>query len=216
MVGWRFASSYRVVAEEALIRREAWPYPCGWSSHAPSGRAPHPRPDRSRKSTADSGLESVMIIEPVHTLDHVRKSFNSATNRADRSQIGQFLTPAAIAQFMSSMFETGPKEVRLLDPGAGAGVLFAACVETLVSQKNRPLSIEVVAYETDSTILPYLDETMKRSQSLCVSNGIVFHGIIRPRGFCLGCHHRNKRVSFCRSWRTIYPCHSQPTLQEDQ
>jgi adenine-specific DNA-methyltransferase len=124
-----------------------------------------------------------MIIEPVHTLDHVRKSFNSATNRADRSQIGQFLTPAAIAQFMSSMFETGPNEVRLLDPGAGAGVLFAACVETLVSQNIRPLSIEVVAYETDSTILPYLDETMKRSQSLCVSNGVVFHGIIRPEDF---------------------------------
>ena len=49
--------------------------------------------------------------------------------------------------------------------------------------KYRPLSIEVVAYETDSTILPYLDETMKRSQSLCVSNGVVFHGIIRPEDF---------------------------------
>ncbi|OGW08344.1 MAG: hypothetical protein A3F81_01610 [Nitrospinae bacterium RIFCSPLOWO2_12_FULL_39_93] len=122
-------------------------------------------------------------MEPVHTLDHVRKSFNSATNRDDRSRIGQFLTPVAIAQFMSSMFEAGPKEVRLLDPGAGAGVLFAACVETLFSQKNRPLSVEIVAYETDKTILPYLDETMKRCQSLCVSNGIVFHGIIRPEDF---------------------------------
>jgi adenine-specific DNA-methyltransferase len=124
-----------------------------------------------------------MLIKPVYTLDYVRKSFNIATNRADRSQIGQFLTPAAIAQFMSSMFETGPQHVRFLDPGAGAGVLFAACVETLVSQKNRPLSVEVVAYETDSTILPYLDETMKRSQSLCISNGIVFHGIIKPEDF---------------------------------
>ena len=137
----------------------------------------------SQKSTADSALESAIIMEPVHTLDHVRKSFNSATNRADRSRIGQFLTPTAIAQFMSSMFEAGPKEVRLLDPGAGAGVLFAACVETLFSQKNRPLSVEIVAYETDKTILPYLDETMKRCQSLCVSNGIVFHGIIRPEDF---------------------------------
>ena len=137
----------------------------------------------SQKSTADSALESAIIMEPVHTLDHVRKSFNSATNRDDRSRIGQFLTPVAIAQFMSSMFEAGPKEVRLLDPGAGAGVLFAACVETLFSQKNRPLSVEIVAYETDKTILSYLDETMKRCQSLCVSNGIVFHGIIRPEDF---------------------------------
>jgi adenine-specific DNA-methyltransferase len=66
-----------------------------------------------------------MIIKPVHTLDHVRKSFNGEISRADRSEIGQFLTPVAIAQFMSDMFETGPQEVRLLDPGAGAGVLLA-------------------------------------------------------------------------------------------
>ena len=122
-------------------------------------------------------------MEPMHTLDRVRKSFNNATKRADRSQIGQFLTPAATAQFMSSMFESGPRNVRILDPGAGAGVLFAACVESLVSRKERPLSIEVVAYETERTILPYLDETMKRSQSVCVSNGVAFHGIIKSEDF---------------------------------
>lgn len=119
----------------------------------------------------------------MHTLDYVRKSFNSATSRTDRSKIGQFLTPAAIAQFMSSMFETGFQEVRILDPGAGAGVLFATSVETLLSQENRPLSIKVVAYETDSTVLPYLQETMKRCHSLCISNSIEFHGIIEREDF---------------------------------
>jgi adenine-specific DNA-methyltransferase len=124
-----------------------------------------------------------MIVEHLHTLDHVRKSFNSTTSRVDRSQIGQFLTPAAIAKFMASMFETGLQEVRILDPGAGTGVLFAACVETLISQKDRPSSIEVVAYETDSSILPHLEETVKRCQSLCISNGIEFHGIINCKDF---------------------------------
>jgi len=124
-----------------------------------------------------------MIIEYLHTLDHVRKAFNSTTSRTDRSQIGQFLTPAAIAKFMASMFEMGLQEVRILDPGAGTGVLFAACVETLISRKNRPASIEVVAYETDSTILPHLEETMKRCQSLCISNRIEFHGIINCEDF---------------------------------
>ncbi|MFA4909661.1 MAG: N-6 DNA methylase, partial [Desulfobacteria bacterium] len=108
-----------------------------------------------------------MITKPVHILDHVRKSFNGRTSRSDRSEIGQFLTPVAIAQFMSSMFETGPQEVRVLDPGAGAGVLLATCVETLISRVNRPRSIEVVAYETDSAILPYLEDTLKKCQSLC-------------------------------------------------
>jgi adenine-specific DNA-methyltransferase len=126
-----------------------------------------------------------MIIKSMHTLDHVRRSFNGATSRVARSEIGQFLTPAAIAQFMSSMFDTGSQEVRLLDPGAGAGVLFTTCVETLIAQKNRPLSIKVVAYETDSAVLPYLEETLKRCRSLCISNGIEFHGIIKCEDFVL-------------------------------
>jgi len=124
-----------------------------------------------------------MIINPMHTLDHVRKSFNGATSRADRSQIGQFLTPEAIARFMSSMFERGPQEVRILDPGAGAGVLFAACVERMVSQEIRPLSIEVVAYETDDAILPHLEETMQRCRLLCASVSVAFQGIVREEDF---------------------------------
>jgi adenine-specific DNA-methyltransferase len=124
-----------------------------------------------------------MAIEPLHALDHVRKSFNNKTSRTDRSQIGQFLTPASIARFMSSMFETDLQEVRILDPGAGAGVLFAASVEDLISRIERPFSIEVVAYETDRTILPYLEETMDWCQSLCASHGIKFQGNVKIEDF---------------------------------
>ncbi|MFH2045239.1 MAG: Eco57I restriction-modification methylase domain-containing protein [Pseudomonadota bacterium] len=124
-----------------------------------------------------------MIFKSLHTLDHVRESFNGATSRTDRSKIGQFLTPASIAKFMASMFESRSLQVRILDPGAGTGVLFAMCVETLVFQKNRPLSIKVVAYETDAAILPHLEETMERCQSLCTSYDIAFQGIIRSEDF---------------------------------
>lgn len=124
-----------------------------------------------------------MIIQSMHTLDHIRKLFNGATSRADRSAIGQFLTPVAIAEFMSSMFENGPLRVKILDPGAGAGALFAACVEALISKAEHPQSIEVVAYETDSAILPYLEDTLRNCQSLCVSRGIEFHGTIKNEDF---------------------------------
>jgi adenine-specific DNA-methyltransferase len=124
-----------------------------------------------------------MLTEPLHTLDHVRKSFNGLTNRAERSEIGQFLTPVAIARFMASMLEASQQDVRILDPGAGAGVLFTMAVEALLSQENRPRSITVVAYETDSTILPYLEDTLNRCQSLCLSYGIEFHGIIKNEDF---------------------------------
>jgi adenine-specific DNA-methyltransferase len=124
-----------------------------------------------------------MTIESLNMLDHVRQSFNAETSRIDRSQIGQFLTPASIADFMSSLFETGIREVRILDPGAGAGVLFAACVDKSLLQKKRPLSIEVVAYETDSAILPYLRETMDRCSALCSEHKVRFNGIIKEADF---------------------------------
>lgn len=119
----------------------------------------------------------------VHPLDGVRKSFNRSTDRAVRSQFGQFLTPSAIAYFMSSMFEPAPQEIRLLDPGAGAGVLFAACVANLVSKKNKPNSINIVAYETDVALLAHLGETMKRCESLCTSSSIKFQGVIKNEDF---------------------------------
>ncbi len=124
-----------------------------------------------------------MILEPLSMFDHIRKSFNTATSRTDRSQIGQFLTPVVIAYFMSSILETEVQDVRILDPGAGMGVLFAACVETLISRKNRPLSIEVIAYETDQIILPYLKETVKRCESLCKASDVSFRGTIRVEDF---------------------------------
>lgn len=124
-----------------------------------------------------------MTLESLNMLDHVRQSFNSTTSRADRLQIGQFLTPASIADFMSSLFEAGTKEVRILDPGAGAGVLFAACVDKLLSQKKLPLSIEVVAYETDKTILPHLRQTMDRCAALCSQRNIPFIGSIKEENF---------------------------------
>ncbi|MCE5210812.1 MAG: Eco57I restriction-modification methylase domain-containing protein [Deltaproteobacteria bacterium] len=124
-----------------------------------------------------------MTLESLNMLDHVRQSFNASTSRIYRSQIGQFLTPASIADFMSSLFETRAKEVRILDPGAGAGVLFAACVDKFLSQKKRPFSIEIVAYETDSAILPHLQETMDRCAILCASCNVSFNGIIKEDDF---------------------------------
>jgi adenine-specific DNA-methyltransferase len=124
-----------------------------------------------------------MTFEALNVLDHVRSSFSSATSRTDRSQIGQFLTSTAIARFMASMFETAVQQVRILDPGAGAGVLFAVLVENLVSRDTRPLSIEVVAYETDRIVLPHLQETMRRCESLSTSAGVSFNGIIRDEDF---------------------------------
>lgn len=124
-----------------------------------------------------------MTTESLNKLDHVRQSFNAVTSRTDRSEIGQFLTPASIADFMSSLFEPRTKIIRILDPGAGTGILFAACVGKLLSQKQLPISIEVVAYETDITILQHLRETMDLCDAQCKEHNVPFNGIIKEDDF---------------------------------
>ena len=125
-----------------------------------------------------------MAEQLLKTLDYVRRTVNIRTRRADRSDIGQFLTPAAIARFMASMFAPNRRDhVRILDAGAGAGVLFSASVEALVSEGRRPLSIEVVAYENDRRILPELAQTIARCEAACEKAGIAFHGEVRGEDF---------------------------------
>ena len=43
-------------------------------------------------------------------------------------ELGQFLTPNPVAEFMASLFDIPRSEVHLLDAGAGAGALSAALV----------------------------------------------------------------------------------------
>lgn len=124
-----------------------------------------------------------MTIELTSTLDIVRKSLTGSTCRTKRSNIGQFFTPSKIAQFMASLFKHTMENVRILDAGAGTGVLFAACVEALISGKKTPLSISVVAYENDERVLPYLKETIERCKLTCKRAGISFRGEIRTQDF---------------------------------
>ncbi len=124
-----------------------------------------------------------MSGEFLNILDDVRKSLHESTSRRARSTIGQFLTPVSIARFMASLFEHVGEKVRILDPGAGAGVLLASCVDALVSRRVESLAIEVVAYENDRYILPALKRTMERCERTCKEAGIPFRGEIRVEDY---------------------------------
>ncbi len=124
-----------------------------------------------------------MALGLINKLDLFRRSLNGNSCRIERSKIGQFLTPALIAQFMASLFKQKRENVRILDAGAGAGVLFAACVESLISCKQPPHSINVVAYENDERLIPYLQETMDLCETACEKEKITFNGEIRAKDF---------------------------------
>lgn len=52
----------------------------------------------------------------------------SPSDLDQQHELGQFLTPHPVAEFLASLFEIPRSEVRMLAAGAGAGALSAALV----------------------------------------------------------------------------------------
>ena len=52
--------------------------------------------------------------------------------RTRKENLGQFLTPVAVGDFIASFLTALPAHVRLLDAGAGAGALTAALVRQII------------------------------------------------------------------------------------
>lgn len=125
-------------------------------------------------------MPSAELLERVDLLrlDASRRFGNTA-----RTELGQFFTPAPIARLMASMLQYSARSVSILDPGAGVGSLFAACVAELCSRVERPEGIVVTAYEIDERLAEYLDDTAKLCSAECARRGIRFSVDIRREDF---------------------------------
>lgn len=97
-------------------------------------------------------------------LDHVISATNEYIERmpkALRKSYGQFFTSRETAAFMAQLFNipTGKETLRILDAGAGTGILSVALVDCL--QKAQGIqSIRLVCYETDTNIIEILKENL--------------------------------------------------------
>lgn len=102
-----------------------------------------------------------------------------------RSSMGQFMTPAPVAAMLAAMFGDLPKEIRLLDAGAGAGSLTAATVAELCRRpkKQRVKKIHVVTYEMDPVLATQLRETLQLCERVARAAGIIFTSELRARDF---------------------------------
>ncbi len=77
-----------------------------------------------------------------------------------RKHRGQFFTPNKVSTFMASLFKIHNDTIRLLDPGAGTGILSAAFCERLLSD-NKIVNLTMDVYENDSNLLPFLKMTLE-------------------------------------------------------
>ena len=87
-------------------------------------------------------------------------SVNSSISR--KKKLGQFFTDSSVANYMSTLFsfkKSIDKKLKVLDCGAGHGVLAIALLYKLVTKGYK--TIELTLYEIDNEALKYLDDNLK-------------------------------------------------------
>jgi adenine-specific DNA-methyltransferase len=84
-----------------------------------------------------------------------------------RVDLGQFLTPMAVASGLASLFESADGEVRLLDPGAGVGTLTAAFVTDVLGRRCKPVRLHLTVWEAEVGFI----RKLKRVLGGCVELG---------------------------------------------
>jgi len=116
----------------------------------------------------------VQVVPALDYADTLRHEVSPTLDPKQRKKLGQFMTPAPVATFMAGMFDQLPKNIRLLDAGAGVGSLTAAFVREVCKRKNRPRSIDVTNFEIDSILGQHLAETLAVCADECLAAGIAF------------------------------------------
>ena len=101
-----------------------------------------------------------------------------------RKTAGQFFTPLKVGSFMADMFKVDKDQIRLLDPGAGTGILLAAfCERIRAARQNVELTID--AYENDKKLIPYLRALLNASKKILEGEGSILSYKIHEIDFIL-------------------------------
>lgn len=117
-----------------------------------------------------------------HTIDMRRELVSNATTSKHKSELGQYLTPGAIAEFMANMFAPMEnQDIRLLDAGAGIGGLTAAFVLRAAGEKVKSIDCEI--WELDTLLEHDLRITLKECQLKIESSGGKFNNNVIHEDF---------------------------------
>lgn len=110
-------------------------------------------------------------------------------SRKEQKKIGQFTTPMPVAEYMAERLVDNSdmianQIIKVLDPGAGTGILGLVVVEKLFS-KYPNCKIELVVYENEPVALRVLKSNLALTKSWSVDMGLEFSYVIREHNYIL-------------------------------
>lgn len=103
--------------------------------------------------------------------DLLRIRASSELNPKTKSSLGQFFTASPICLFMASLFSKLTGDISLLDPGCGSGSLTSAFIDEVL-KRGQANSVAITAYDIESKIEPFIDETLRMCINLSEKAGI--------------------------------------------
>lgn len=105
----------------------------------------------------------------LRTIEMYTNEYKDTTQKEIRKKKGQFFTPAEVSMRMAAVENKYPKNqlIRVLDPGAGNGILSFAVIDKLLRSGYKRLDITLI--ETDTEILPVLEYTITKIRQICES-----------------------------------------------
>lgn len=122
---------------------------------------------------------------PAAYSDRVGRAVAALATPEHKKIFGQYLTPLAVADFMAEKCTLNAGRLRVLDPGAGVGVLSCALLEAVAERRAGLREIVLEAYEHDphladrlSCCLEYAREWLQERQVT-----LIFH--VRTDDFVL-------------------------------
>jgi len=109
-------------------------------------------------------------LTAIEYAENLSEQVNKFTTPNEKKIKGQFFTSASIAKYMASLSLMNIKELKVLEPGSGTGILIAALVDRIISEKIS-LSLEVDLFENDKSVIPYLKQMMEYCTDIMKING---------------------------------------------
>ena len=102
-------------------------------------------------------------MNPTKFIENIQVEFLRDKSSEERKILGQYLTGSIIADYMSSQIHVqkdifGNKAFRIIDAGAGAGILSAAAAVRCLAIGIK--NVHVVCFELDKKAVSFLEKTM--------------------------------------------------------
>ena len=113
----------------------------------------------------------------------IRSEIGAALDGVRKSELGQFFTPWSVARFMAELPSLNQDHVRILDAGAGTGILTAAMVARACAAARKPVSIEATVFEMDDVVASGLRQTLAACADACRHAGIRFVARLRVEDY---------------------------------